>query len=67
MRMTVTLDRSLLEDAQKFTGIKIKRKVMEEGLQELIRKYKKLEAIKHAGSIEIKLSLKELKKLRGYK
>ena len=66
MRMTVTMDRSLLEDALKATGVKIKRKVIEEGLQELIRKYKKSEAIKHAGSIEIKLSLKELQKLREH-
>ncbi len=64
MRMTVTLNNSLLEDAQKVTGIKIKRNVLEEGLQELIRKYKKMEAVKHAGSIDIKLSLKELQKMR---
>ncbi|MCL4557263.1 MAG: type II toxin-antitoxin system VapB family antitoxin [Deltaproteobacteria bacterium] len=67
MRMTVTLKSSLLEDAQKVTGIKIKRTVIEEGLQELIRKYRKREAIKHAGSVAIKLSLKELHSLREHK
>jgi hypothetical protein len=65
--MSVTLDRSLLEHAQKTTGIKVKRKVLEEGLQELIRKYKKMEAIRHAGSIEMMLSLRELQKMRGHK
>ncbi len=67
MRMTVMLNNSLLEQAQKVTGIKIKRKVIEEGLQELIKKHKRMEAIKHAGSIKIKLSLRELRKLREYK
>lgn len=64
MRMSVTLDEELLEEAQEVSGKKIKREVIEEALKELIRKKRREEAIKHAGTIQVGMTLEELLKMR---
>ena len=64
MRMSVTLDKELLEEAQEVSGKKIKREVIEEALKELIRKKRREEAIKHAGTIQVDMTLEELLKMR---
>jgi len=64
MRMSVTLDEKLLEEAQEVSGKKIKREVIEEALKELIRKKRREEAIKHAGTIQVDMTLEELLKMR---
>lgn len=64
MRMSVTLDEELLEEAQEVSGKKIKREVIEEALKELIRKKRREEAIKHAGTIQVDMTLEELLKMR---
>ena len=60
MRMSVTLDKKLLEEAQEVSGKKIKREVIEEALKELIRKKRREEAIKSAGTIQVDMTLEEL-------
>jgi metal-responsive CopG/Arc/MetJ family transcriptional regulator len=64
MRMSVSLDRQLLEDAQYLTGKKTKKEVLEEALKELIRKKRREEALKHAGKIEMDITLEDLLELR---
>jgi len=64
MRMSVTLDEKLLEEAQEVSGKKIKREVIEEALKELIRKKRREEAIKHAGTIQVDMTLEKLLKMR---
>ncbi len=64
MRMSVSLDRELLEEAQRLTSKKTKKEVLEDALRELIRKKRREDAVKHAGKIEMDITLKELLKLR---
>lgn len=64
MRMSVALDEKLLEDAQRLSGKKTKREVLNEALREFIRKRRREEAITHAGKIKIDITLKELHALR---
>lgn len=64
MRMSVTLDKELLEEAQKLLEGKSKKNVIEEALKELVRKKRREKAIKHAGSIKMDITLKELLKSR---
>lgn len=64
MRLSVTLDKDLLEEAQKLLEGKSKKRVIEEALKELIRKKRREEAIKHAGSIKLDITLENLLKSR---
>ena len=64
MRLSVTLDKELLEEAQSILGDKTKREVIEVALKELIRKKRREEAIEHAGKIDMEMDLKELLKIR---
>jgi len=64
MRLSVTLDKDLLEEAQKIMEGKSKKRVIEEALKELIRKKRREGAIKHAGSIKMDITLEALLKSR---
>ena len=64
MRMSVTLNEQLLEEAQEVTGRKTKREVIEEALKEIIRKKRRDGAIQHAGTIQIDMTLEELLRMR---
>jgi len=64
MRMSISLERELLEEAQKLLKKKTKKEVIEEALRELIRKKRREEAIKHAGKIKIDITHDELLALR---
>lgn len=64
MRMSVTLDKRLLEEAQSILCKKTKREVIEEALRELVRKKRREEAIEHAGKIDMDIDLEELMKMR---
>lgn len=64
MRLSVTLDKELLEEAQSILVDKTKREVIEVALKELIRKKRREEAIEHAGKIDMDMDLKELLKIR---
>jgi metal-responsive CopG/Arc/MetJ family transcriptional regulator len=56
-RMSVTLDERLLEEALEVSGKRAKRKLIEEALKEFIRKNRKDQAIRHAGTIQIGVSV----------
>jgi metal-responsive CopG/Arc/MetJ family transcriptional regulator len=64
MRMSVTLDKELLDEAQSILCKKTKREVIEEALRELVRKKRREEAIEHAGKIDMDIDLEELLKMR---
>lgn len=64
MRMSISLDEKLLEEAKSILGKKTKKEVIEEALQEIVRKKRREEAIEHAGKIKIDIDLKELLRLR---
>lgn len=64
MRMSVTLDEELLNEAQKVSGKKTKREIIEEALKEFVRKKRREEALKHAGKIEMDMTVEDLIKMR---
>ena len=64
MRMTISLQKELLEEAQSLLKKKNKKEVIEDTLRELIRKKRREEAIKHAGKVEIDITLDEFLSLR---
>jgi len=64
MRMTISLQKELLEEAQSLLKKKNKKEVIEDALRELIRKKRREEAIKHAGKVEIDITLNEFLSLR---
>jgi metal-responsive CopG/Arc/MetJ family transcriptional regulator len=64
MRMTVTLDEKLLEEARMISKKKTKREVIEEALREFIRKKRREEALKHAGKIDMDIYHEDLIKMR---
>lgn len=64
MRMTISLQKELLEEAQSLLKKKNKKEVIEDALRELIRKKRREEAIKHAGKVEIDITLDEFLSLR---
>ncbi len=65
MRMSVTLDERLLEEALEVSDKRVKRELIEEALKEFIRKERRDEAIRHAGTIQIEMSLEEPLRMRG--
>lgn len=64
MRMTVSLDEELLEEAKSVLGKKTKKEVIEEALRELVRKKRRERAIADAGKIYLDITLEELLKMR---
>lgn len=64
MRMSISLDEKLLEEAKSILGKKTKKEAIEEALQEIIRRKRREDAIEHAGKIKIDIDLKELLRLR---
>ena len=64
MRMSITVDKELLEEAQSILGKKTKKDVIEEALRELVRRKRREEAIDHAGKIDIDLDINELMIMR---
>ena len=65
MRMTVTLDEKLLEEARMISKKKTKREVIEEALREFVRRKRREDALKHAGTIDMDIDLEDLIKMRG--
>lgn len=64
MRMSITLDKELLEEAQKLGASKTKKAVIEKALKEFIRKKRREKALEHAGNVQIDLTLEELLRQR---
>lgn len=63
-RTTIIIDDDLIKEAQRTTGLKTKREVVEQGLRELIRKINLEKLREDLGTFEIDLTPEELEKLR---
>ena len=63
-RTTVIIDDELISEALKVTKLKTKKKVIEEGLKELIRKKNRERLAKELGTFDIDLTYEELMKQR---
>ncbi len=63
-RMMVQLDDKLLAEAQRLTGARTKRAAIETALAELIRRRRAAELATFAGKIPIRLTRRELRKMR---
>ena len=64
MRLSVTLDPTLLETAAKLSGSRTKRQAIERALQTLIQAHRRTEMIRHAGAFRLTLSRRTLRRLR---
>jgi len=64
MRSTIDIDEKLLQEAQKITGAKTKKELINLSLRELIRKKKREHLISLFGSSALDLDLEDIEKLR---
>lgn len=64
-RMTVTLDPTLLEQAQEALGVPTKSEAIRIALIEVVRKRQLTEALSHRGQIALELDQETLQKLRA--
>lgn len=65
MRLSVTVDKRLLEKAIRVSGAKTKREAIEMGLRELLRRVSCERMINHAGKVDLAFTVKELLKRRA--
>lgn len=65
MRLSVSVDKELLEKAVRASGARTKREAIEMGLRELLRRASRERMIEHAGKVDLAVSLKELLKRRA--
>lgn len=65
MRLSVTVDKGLLERAIRVSGAKTKREAIEMGLRELLRRASRERMIAHGGKIDMAITVKELLKRRA--
>lgn len=63
-RMTVTVDKGLLEEARKAMGVATKSEAIRTALEESVRRRRLQEALEHAGKIEVDLDQGRLQQLR---
>jgi Arc/MetJ family transcription regulator len=64
-RMTVTLDDTLLDHAQRALGARTKREAITIALEEALRRRKMEEILSHRGQVALDMSRDELLELRG--
>ncbi len=64
MRSTIDIDEKLLKEAQKITGAKTKKELVNLSLRELIRRKRKEHLINLFGSSVLDVSLEDVEKLR---
>ena len=65
MRLSVTVDKDLLEKAIRASGAKTKREAIEMGLRELLRRASRERMIGHAGKVDLAFTVKELLRQRA--
>lgn len=65
MRLSITVDKGLLERAIRVSGAKTKREAIEMGLRELLRRASRERMIEHAGKVDMAITVKELLKRRA--
>ncbi len=64
MRSTIDIDEKLLQEAQKITGAKTKKELVNLSLGELIKKKRKEHLISLFGSSVLNIGLEDVEKLR---
>ena len=64
MRSTIDIDEKLLREAQKITGVKTKKELVNLSLGELIKKKRKEHLISLFGSSVLDIGLEDVEKLR---
>ncbi len=64
MRSTIDIDEKLLQEAQKITGVKTKKELVNLSLSELIKKKRKEHLISLFGSSVLDIGLEDVEKLR---
>lgn len=65
MRLSVSVDKGLLERAIRASGAKTKREAIEMGLRELLRRASRERMIEHAGKVDMAITVKDLLKRRA--
>ncbi len=63
-RMMITINERLLMEAQRLSGAKTKKATIELALQELVRRLRRRDLKRHAGTIELELTQEDLRRLR---
>jgi len=64
MRLSVSVDETLLEEARRLAGTRTKREALELALREFVRR-RRLAGIKaHAGTVDLALTVEDLLKAR---
>jgi Arc/MetJ family transcription regulator len=63
-RITVTIDDSLLEEAQEALGAKTRAATIRAALEEAVRRRRLAEALRQRGQLELRGDLAELRSLR---
>ena len=64
MRLSISVDSSLLEEAKKASGSRTKREAIERALRTLIQANRRAQAIRHAGTIPLTIDRETLRTLR---
>ena len=64
MRSTIDIDEKLLKEAQRITGARTKKELINLSLRELIRKRRREHLISLFGSSVLDISLEDVEKLR---
>ena len=64
MRLSVTVDPSLLDLATKISGAHTKREAIERALHALIQERRRTEIIRHAGAFPLTITRQTLRRLR---
>jgi len=64
MRSTIDIDEKLLKEAQKITGVKTKKELVNLSLGELIKKKRKEHLISLFGSSVLDIGLEDVERLR---
>ena len=64
MRLSISVDSSLLEEAKKASGSRTKREAIERALHTLVEAHRRSQAIRHIGTIPLMIDRATLRKLR---
>lgn len=64
MRLTVTVDEALLEEARRLAGTRTKREALELALREFVRRRGLVAIQAHAGAVDLALTVEDLLKAR---
>lgn len=64
MRLTLTVDKALLDEVVRLAGTRTKREALDLALREFIRHRRLKDLIAHGGAVDLAISLQDLLKSR---